>query len=579
MAKIKLFPFIFCLCLLKTVNALSADEEEQQKWYDYNSMFIRYGYQMTGGGKIETFQDSGNMLVKKTIQDLMKGRGIFFHPSVFWERHYKIVTDLQYMYSSAKPPNETLFEYAKKEVEDNTCLTFKQIKETDQNNCHAQGKTDYICVFGEDGTCAAEYGQNITKPALFSVTANCGKRGVVHEMGHVLGLQNNQARADREKFLSISYKNLGYAQDDLMRLGILADHQTCAGTAPETEKMPYDFASVMQTGIVEWAENYQLIIIPKDPRHLYVMDYAKSFHPHFSHYDLWFLNLLYKCDKKFGKKCASKKCENFGYLAKNCSCICPKGTYGATCSSKGYSTDVYDVPETPACYKEVTSEDDAFTLSGIGLVKAKEEPFTQHCVVVVTSPSCRLPMVTVDTRIAMLGLKPKVKWWFDNDALSCSYFSIFYNVTGSHTRSICWDQFYDVPVFWIFARENRMWLFVRMEDEEMTDVGGNIKMYVHTTGDYRCKLGSNSIFDAANTGRMRSVGGTAQSATAMAIILPAVSICALLVIGFVYWKFIRSPMSQPDEEESAEEGAEPLLEGEEKEEGAEDGAKEDPAPE
>ncbi|XP_037069369.1 uncharacterized protein LOC119090632 [Pollicipes pollicipes] len=551
---------LIVLCFIGFSFAQQGEDEDDPKvkarWNDYNSIFIRYGYRMFDEGQIRKFEVWQNMLMPVSIRDMMVGKAKFFHPSVPWLAPDGSVAEIKYMLSKDKPPNETLFEHAKKEVEENTCIRFKEVKETPDMNCQAEGETEYFCVYGEEGACAAEYGQNLSHPALFSVSDNCGKRGAVREIGHVLGLQNAQSRSDRRKFIAIAFKNIGYTHDDLFRRAAFSDFQSCVDSREENLKMPYDYVSVMHQGVLQWTDNYELVMVPNDPKYLYMIDYAQDFHPHLSHYDKLLLNTIYKCDKRLGKKCGSKSCKNLGYLTKDCKCVCPKGTSGETCSSVGSSTDVYDLPEKPACWREVTSDDDSFTLSSAGLAPLKDlqPPFTQHCVIVVTASRCKLPMVTVDARIAMLGLRPKIKWWFDNDLLSCSYFSIFYNVSGMHTRNICWDQLVDNPVYWIFSRTGHMWLFARFRDQEMAGVAGRIKLFFHSTGDFRCKLGNNEIFDAVNAGRMRSTGGAAQSAQAMAIILPAVAVCLLLVLGFVYWKFIRAPMAS-DEEQAEEENA------------------------
>lgn len=572
MTKIKLIPLIVILVLLATTHVISEDEDEQT-WYDYNSMYIRYGYQMHDQGQIDIYRPFKKIGIRALIDDFMGGRGSAFHPSRFWEIAGSNSSNIQFMYASGiMPPNRTLFGHAKKEIEDNTCITLTEITKTEDRHCGSKGQTDFICVYGEKGTCAGEYGRNLTKPSLFSITSNCGKRGALHEMGHILGLQNTQARSDRSKYLTIMYKNLG-TLDDVLRRVILSEHQLCTDTPPEEQKMPYDFASVMQTGLLQWSENDQLILLPDDPRHLYMIDSAQN-SPHFSHYDLWLLNLKYKCDEKFGEKCSSKKCENFGYLAKNCTCICPKGTSGPTCSITSTSTDVYDIPETPTCYKEVTAKEYTFTFKEIGIGQAKAEPFTQNCVIVVNSPSCQLPLITIDTRVAMQALKPKAKLWFENDDLSCSYFSLFYNVTGAQTRNICWDQLFDAQFYGIFSRRSKMWIFARTEDQELAEIAGDLKIHIHTTGDYRCKLGKNGIFDGDNSARMRSVGGAGQSATAMAVVLPVVAILVFIGLGVVYWKFIRAPMS---EDESPEEAAQPPAESEDVAQGADDDAAEDVA--
>ncbi|KAF0302447.1 Zinc metalloproteinase nas-36 [Amphibalanus amphitrite] len=103
-----------------------------------------------------------------------------------------------------------------------------------------------------------------------------------------------------------------------------------------TTPLPYDYRSVMQYGEADFGDgDSRMIFAAKDPRYQYMFDYTRSGGYLQSHYDLLLINMIYKCGKQWAASCKSApKCENHGYLQKNCKCACAAGFQGSRCEKK-----------------------------------------------------------------------------------------------------------------------------------------------------------------------------------------------------------------------------------------------------
>ena len=289
---------LFLLCVIGFSAAQIIDDYEdpkvKQKWYEMNSMFIRYGYRAYGHCQLKQYiTASDGRRIELSVQDLMTKPEHFFHQTARWDVDENAdIAEIKFMFSRQQPPNETIFNIAKTEIESNTCIKFKKLEETVSNSCGTEGNIDYFCVYEEEGTCAAEYGQNLTKPALFSISNNCGQRGALREFGHILGLHHATSREDRIKFIDIAFKQLGHTDDTFFRRGIFHEYQSCNNSTEQALKLPYDYTSVMHQGLLDWSENYELVLTAHGPQYMYMIDYAQDFYPHMSHYDKLMLNKL-----------------------------------------------------------------------------------------------------------------------------------------------------------------------------------------------------------------------------------------------------------------------------------------------
>lgn len=72
-------------------------------------------------------------------------------------------------------------------------------------------------------------------------------------------------------------------------------------------------------------------IVSKDPRYQDVMGQRTGL----SHMDKLLANTMYGCTEKLLGTCSltSDPCQNYGYLGKDCNCVCPEGTSGSNCET------------------------------------------------------------------------------------------------------------------------------------------------------------------------------------------------------------------------------------------------------
>ena len=86
------------------------------------------------------------------------------------------------------------------------------------------------------------------------VSANCAAGSVMHEIGHVLGLEHEHTRPDRDQYISIHWDN------------ITPDKQHNFDTAPVGSRLPgaYDYASIMHYGTHNFSSNGRATISSAD---------------------------------------------------------------------------------------------------------------------------------------------------------------------------------------------------------------------------------------------------------------------------------------------------------------------------
>lgn len=113
-------------------------------------------------------------------------------------------------------------------IKQNTCITFKEVACTSSRR--VKFFIDPEAVQG--GYCWSKMG--MSSDGQNEIAAGCGMGTMVHEIGHTLGLQHEQARSDREKFINIIWKNIEEDWKDQY------DAENTLNTLT-----PYDFGSIM----------------------------------------------------------------------------------------------------------------------------------------------------------------------------------------------------------------------------------------------------------------------------------------------------------------------------------------------
>lgn len=131
------------------------------------------------------------------------------------------------------------------DYQSNTRIRFEQVHDCEGNwqTTHPLQQTNYFVVFLPSDVCNSYvgmlYGPDSFKSGQpINLSPNCdGGGGIIHELGHALGLFHEQERPDRDKFIRINVQNIvdGYASQFDLDPSIRAT----------TGGVPYDCHSVM----------------------------------------------------------------------------------------------------------------------------------------------------------------------------------------------------------------------------------------------------------------------------------------------------------------------------------------------
>ncbi|KAK6760181.1 hypothetical protein RB195_021611 [Necator americanus] len=168
--------------------------------------------------------------------------------------------------------------------------------------------------------CASYLGKRGGKQVIF-LSGFCETfRSAAHELGHTLGLFQQESREDRDDYVKIVTENL---EPNQVYMAFKQSQYT-----NNVSGIGYDFGSIMQAGARSGSINRNRTIDSIDPK------YRKNLRSEsISFADLYLVNKRYNCSES----CPNfLKCKNGGFQhPRNCSiCLCPSGYAGPLCGHK-----------------------------------------------------------------------------------------------------------------------------------------------------------------------------------------------------------------------------------------------------
>ncbi|KAI6176963.1 CBR-TOH-1 protein [Aphelenchoides bicaudatus] len=202
--------------------------------------------------------------------------------------------------------------------EESTCLRFKE-------NLQARDAIRYVLENGD--SCFTEYiGRNGGFQDII-IGSECAEEYVVaHETGHALGFWHTHQRPDREKYISINWRNvLEEATASFMPFRSML--QAFGIRQVSNRRIPYDYGSLMHYHSVAHAVKVSdFTIVPKELKYVTTMGTEKM-----AFLDAKIINDIYCPNACAGR---TLNCAAGGYPdPNNCNiCRCPEGLGGHDCS-------------------------------------------------------------------------------------------------------------------------------------------------------------------------------------------------------------------------------------------------------
>uniref|UniRef100_A0A0K0FES2 Metalloendopeptidase n=1 Tax=Strongyloides venezuelensis TaxID=75913 RepID=A0A0K0FES2_STRVS len=217
--------------------------------------------------------------------------------------------------------NNNIIKKALKEIENNTCIRFKENNLLNNNN---KG-----IIFEKSKVCSSYVGlafSNIKQTVNLTIECSNEKGYVLHEVGHALGLLHEHCRTDRDNFVTIDFNNI--------KTGLNGNFKIPTSVNYKNYSTHYDYGSIMHYNSYEFSTSYWRKVLTSKIHTEYDRMMGQRSYMTFNDYKK--INLLYcsKCNKTGEKDKGKVVCLNGGYVDyKNCSrCICPFGYTGDLCS-------------------------------------------------------------------------------------------------------------------------------------------------------------------------------------------------------------------------------------------------------
>ncbi|KAF7489078.1 Zinc metalloproteinase nas-7 [Sarcoptes scabiei] len=190
---------------------------------------------------------------------------------------------VHYIISPSLSRYRSTIEDAMREIESETCIRFKQLKNLRRRSIQ---QIDHIFLVYGDG-CHSIVGRAGYGRQILSLGEGCHDIGsIIHELCHSIGLFHEHTRFDRDRYLTIVWNNIAPEMfDQFEKIPISEYHPV----------QRFDFNSIMIYGRKAFSKNGLDTIVPKDRRALIEESHFKD---SLSRSDIININALYNCPNK-----------------------------------------------------------------------------------------------------------------------------------------------------------------------------------------------------------------------------------------------------------------------------------------
>nr|QHB21523.1 venom M12A protease 2 [Platymeris rhadamanthus] len=220
------------------------------------------------------FEVSSDLLREEDILDGVTSRNALINSKKLWKKGI-----VPYVFhKKIEPKNRAKIENAMRLIEAQTCVKFVPWDQSMGEN--------YLMVLANAGCFATVGYSRLNQRYLNLNQRGCmGKLGTMqHELLHVLGLEHEQSRPDRDQYVDIIKENILDGMEKNFKLVSQREYSTL--------DIPYDYNSVMHYSAYSFSKNRKATVLPKD----------KSIDPDIlgqrngaSKSDIKKINIMYKC--------------------------------------------------------------------------------------------------------------------------------------------------------------------------------------------------------------------------------------------------------------------------------------------
>ncbi|XP_069110459.1 protein SpAN-like isoform X2 [Argopecten irradians] len=266
----------------------------------------------SGGLQKPEIKENSNAWLVEDLTTQMEDKRNFKGQTKLWDKGL-----IPYTFSTSQPisdGNKKKIRDMMMKIENSTCIEWKYVEPDSE---------EYRVIIEDGSGCHSRTG-NINSDHGYQILSLkqdvCMQDGtILHELGHVVGLEHEQSRPDRDKYIIIHWENLNGGENN--------PNFAIEDNDAMTYNVPFDHSSVMLYSPYTMARHQGSKTFEAKDR--FLEELAMEDRHDLSFYDKLLISRAYDCTEH----CDPKSCIHGHFLGKNCTCVCPNGLTGDNCDS------------------------------------------------------------------------------------------------------------------------------------------------------------------------------------------------------------------------------------------------------